>query len=156
MRGVGAPRSTPPPYAPSSPQPKLSIKMSTMLGLSSLLVAATALCGVATAATVKPASMQPAAAHLRGFVKTYEFCFKIFSITILVCSAAGAIESSPPQDTAWFSTVVLFVSLSSLFSITITVWLLARGPPAQHTMLSCPRYFAIFHAHLLLITVLPM
>jgi hypothetical protein len=34
MRGVGAPRMMPPPLNPGSPQPKLSRKTSTMLGLS--------------------------------------------------------------------------------------------------------------------------
>ena len=34
MRGVGAPRRTPPPYTPSSPHPKLSINTRTMFGLA--------------------------------------------------------------------------------------------------------------------------
>ena len=35
-RGVGAPRSTPPPYTPSSPQPWLSTIITTTLGCSPL------------------------------------------------------------------------------------------------------------------------
>src|SRR6476620_5748412 len=35
MRGVGAPRTTPPPYTPTSPYPRLSIRMKRMLGFFS-------------------------------------------------------------------------------------------------------------------------